>query len=154
VATAKTFLKGNDGDGDASFNKKTVFQPTVPLRNLAVANSSLLMARLDEKLLTINQASYVKNLARWREGGKAATWLLETTRAPGERKPRTAREFLENLLRGAPGARYLLQFMVKQSMLEPLFLSRTKRTLSVKSMPSPFLCCTSLQTTRKTHVQG
>jgi SNF2 family DNA or RNA helicase len=120
---------------------------TRSLRELAIANFSTKLARLNMAMLAANGDTHVKRMQQWRDEGLEAEFIQDITRGPGEPRSKTAREMVLYLCDGSPACRLVLQEVLAAKAIEKLDKQKYKQHQKVMPVEATVPCAWYLEQT-------
>lgn len=97
----------------------SMLQPLVPLRDLRIANSSLLLARFNASMKDQQSTTYINAITRWRESGISALDFIHATWKPGDLPVVTRVQQLTFLAYGSPVLRFVFRLICKYCFRDP-----------------------------------
>jgi hypothetical protein len=95
---------------------------------MAIASKSILMGRLSRLLASSDRTTLAKDISRWRNSGFEGDWLINAVWQPGDPPIRTRSERLKFLCWGSPAARFILNYLKKNT------LKKKKKLLDCEAM--------------------
>ena len=87
-----------------------------PLRDLSIANFSVILARFNKILKSENGDTHVDSVARWRDNGVTANDIMKVTRRQDDAPVRTHFEQMEYLTLGSPSLRHAYRLISKHCL--------------------------------------
>ncbi|KAL8842397.1 MAG: hypothetical protein Q9170_000525 [Blastenia crenularia] len=106
-----------------------VFSPTVPIRDLQIANFGNLLARLSDQMEKKGGNTYIKSFATWREEGRTAPDIIKAVHRTGDPPVATRSQQLAFLTVGAPSLKHALHLIAQRCLHVGKAPKRTKLPL-------------------------